>query len=329
MAFDAAKADGLKTDIAFARKRDLAFGLCIGKSPETTVMVCHKTKDPEAMGRQAKKDGETAKVTYGLMKVEGKNLNLSCQGDVPSGLARRTREMLKAAGLKLKVRILDEDGNSLEEDGDEDEESAAGEGAETSAETVDPLVAEWSDARAGADARVAAAQHLPEGDAIRNAWQKAVSLADGGDLRAALMALEALGRQIDAAEDAARQSDADKARWESAAAKLDPIVQSLIAQESPAASKLKAVWGFVTGKVEAKLPDYAAAVKSISMLVKLIEDARAATPAPAGVSAGPAPGPQPRRAGGGDVPAPAPQAAPGGPPGAAPPAPPPAPPAPA
>ena len=352
MAIDAAKADALKTDIGFARKRDLAFGLCIGKSPETTVLVCHKTKDPEALGRQAKKEGETAKMTYGLMKVEGKNLNLSCQGDVPSGLARRTREMLKAAGLKLKVRILDADGNSLEEDGeDEDLPPAEAEGA-----AEDPLAAEWAQARERADARVAATRDLPGHDVIRDAWQKAINLADEGDLRAGLMALEALDRQMDMAEAAAQQTEADKARWEAAAAKLRPIIGPLVEQATPAAMKLKAVWGVVIGKVEAGVPDYAAAVKSIAMLVKLIEEARAGNGAgaPAGTpsgktapGAGPstargqtAPtGPQKQAAGEGGVglaDGPAPAAAPpgpgapppgpvAGPPPAAPPPPPPAP----
>ncbi|NKB15863.1 MAG: hypothetical protein HC774_01400, partial [Sphingomonadales bacterium] len=126
MPLDKSATDELKANIAFARKRELAFGLCIGKAAETTVLVCHKTKAPDAMGRQAKKDGETAKVACGMMTVEGKNLNLSCEGDVPSGLARKTREMLKIVGLKLKVRILDAAGNAIEEDGDEEEDGEAG-----------------------------------------------------------------------------------------------------------------------------------------------------------------------------------------------------------
>lgn len=124
------KTESLKADIAVARKRPLAFGLCLGKSPETTVLVTHKSKDPETLGRQAKKEGETNKIAFGMMSVEGKDINLACQADPPPGLARKTREMLKAAGMKLKVRLLDAEGNVLEEDGDEEEGEDGAEGTE-------------------------------------------------------------------------------------------------------------------------------------------------------------------------------------------------------
>jgi hypothetical protein len=148
--------DELKSNIAVARKRPLAFGLCLGKSAETTVLLNHKTKDPEAVGRQAKKQGETSKFTFGMMSLEGKNLNLSCHDDPPTGLARKTKEMLKAAGLKLKVRILDAEGNVFEEDGDEEDEEA--------------LIAEATegggDAAAGAESNEAAEEN-PERDRWR------------------------------------------------------------------------------------------------------------------------------------------------------------------
>lgn len=267
MPLDQNAQDELKANIGFARKRELAFGLCLGKSAETTILACHKTKDPETVGRQAKKDGETNKVAYGMMTVDGKNLNLSCQGDVPTGMARKTREMLKLAGLNLKVRILDAQGNTIEEDGDE-------EGGAEGGAAADPLTEEWNATKARVAPLVETARALPPGEEILAEWQAAVARADEGDLRGALMAVEAVERRIAEAEAAARNADADRARWEEAAPKLAPMIAELQGVQSPAASKVAALWSVVQGKVSGSAPDYAAAVKSIAMLVKLIQEAR-------------------------------------------------------
>lgn len=267
MPLDQNAQEELKANIGFARKRELAFGLCLGKSAETTILACHKTKDPETVGRQAKKDGETNKVAYGMMTVDGKNLNLSCQGDVPSGMARKTREMLKLAGLNLKVRILDAQGNTIEEDGDDEDGGEGGAAA-------DPLTEEWNATKARVTPLVETARALPPGEEILADWQAAVARADEGDLRGALMAVEAVERRIAEAEAAARNADADRARWEEAAPKLAPMIAELQDVQSPAASKVAALWSVVQGKVSGPAPDYAAAVKSIAMLVKLIQEAR-------------------------------------------------------
>lgn len=282
MPLDQNALDELKANIGAARKRELAFGLCLGKSAETTILSCHKTKDPETVGRQAKKDGETNKLAFGMMTVDGKNLNLSCQGDVPTGMARKTREMLKLAGLNLKVRLLDAQGKVLEEDG-EDEEGAVGGAA------ADPLAEEWAATKARVTPLVEAARALPSAEAILADWQAAVARADDGDLRAALMAVECVERRIAEAEEAARTADADRARWEDAAPKLAQMIEALKGQTSPSASKLAAMWPVVQGKVAGSPPDYAAAVKSISMLTKLIQEARNSAslePASAGGGAG-------------------------------------------
>jgi len=77
-AMDKEKINDLKSNVVLARKRSLSFGLCLGKTPENTVLLCHKTKDPKLLGRMAKKEGETAKSTYGTLACNGKVLELSC-----------------------------------------------------------------------------------------------------------------------------------------------------------------------------------------------------------------------------------------------------------
>lgn len=276
MPLDQSVMDELKDSVAVARKRELAFGLCIGKSAETTLLVCHKTKDPETLGRQAKKDGETSKVTFGMMKVEGKNLNLSCQGDIPAGIARKTREMLKLANLNLKVRVLDPTGNAVEEDGDEEQDGEE-QGGEEPVAAADPLAEEWAAAKSDTRERIKAVSTLPEARSLVADFQTAVGLADNGDLRGALNALETLNRRIDEAETNAGQVDADKTRWEQSRAKLEPAVRDAVAINAPASPKVKLAWDFMLGKVNGTPPDYAAAVKAIATLVGLIQEARAGT----------------------------------------------------
>ena len=114
--------DDLKTTIGQARKKPLAFGLCLGKKADTTLLMTHKTKSPSVVGQQARKAGETSKFTFGMMSVKGKNMMLTCEGDVPAGMARKTKEYLKSAGFPMKVVLLDMSGATIESDGDDDEE---------------------------------------------------------------------------------------------------------------------------------------------------------------------------------------------------------------
>ena len=292
MAFTKDQIDELKANLAVARKRELPFGLCIGKSPETTVLINHKTKDPETLGRQAKKDGETAKIAFGIMTVEGKNLNLSCAGDVPTGMARKTRELLKLVGVKMKVRILDAAGNALEEDGEDENGDSQG--------AADPLAEVWSAMRTGVEAAMQEASALPPEtiDPLRSVWAEAGTLAENGDLGAAI----AKGQEVSKGVEAARLADADRQRWEEALPKMTALVEEAVAAATPVVAKINAVWSFAQTRAQGNPPDYGAAVKSITMLVKLLEDSRKAA-AKAG-----APAPQMAFAGGGDDASPAPPA---------------------
>ena len=202
--------DELAANVAFARKRAISFGFCIGKSPETSLLVCHKTKEPEALGRQAKKDGETAKIAFGTMVCQGKDLQLSCQGEVPTGMARKAKEMFKAAGLKFKIAIMDAEGNLLDSDGDEEEEGA--------------------------------------------------------------------GTPV--AGDAPEAEDPERAKWVEASDRIRPHVDEALGLGGPLANKLRAVWTFAQDKASGDKPDYAVAIKSVGMLVKLVGEVTKAAGAP-------------------------------------------------
>lgn len=336
--------DDLKTTLALARKNPLSFGLCLGKKPETTVLMTHKTKAPSVMGQQARKAGETGKFTFGTMSVNGKILELRCEGDAPSGAGRKTKEYLKSAGFSMRVVLLDMTGNVLEgdDDGDSDgEEPAPGEGQSGPDAEPDPRLAEWEQTSADLAAAIDAATDA--GAAALEDLRKELSalddLANGGEPDKALAGAagirQGLEMATEAAQVAAQRAKDDRQRWEDARAKMAPMIEQTLATGAGNARKIEALWAFANSKVEAAEPDYAAAIKTISMLVKLIGEARAAAPAEApamaeaGASAASAPAPAapdaaadpaPAPAGGGGGPAAptAPGAAPGPEPAAAP-----------
>ncbi|HMO07105.1 MAG TPA: hypothetical protein PKD10_05580 [Paracoccaceae bacterium] len=272
MPFDSEKLDELKSNLAFARKRPLAFGLCLGKAAETTVLLNHKTKEPEALGRLAKKEGETTKVVFGTMAVEGKNLDLACQSDPIPGLARKTKEMLKALGLKMKVRILDAEGNVLEEQGDEDDEGNDLVAQDDDAPT-DPEQERWNTTRPEVEAALDRAEAEGKADLTgpRADWQDALARAGEGDFSGAVGLAERAARAIAAAAEAKGADMADDAaRWAAEAAQLRPMVEQAMRTALPETKKIAAVWDFAQSKTTGPAPDFAFAMKSAPMIRKLV-----------------------------------------------------------
>ena len=115
----------LKTLIAAARKKPINFGICIGKKPDSMIFYLDRKKSPEILLRLAKKAGDTPKATMGTVSVSGKNMQLSLQGEMPSGLAKRLKVFLVGIKMPHKIAVFDAAGNALESDGESDEENSA------------------------------------------------------------------------------------------------------------------------------------------------------------------------------------------------------------
>ncbi len=309
--------EDLKTTIGQARKKPLAFGLCLGKKADTTLLMTHKTKSPSVVGQQARKAGETSKFTFGMMSVKGKNLMLTCEGDVPAGMARKTKEYLKSAGFPMKVVLLDKSGATIESDGDDDEEENEAGLAVTDEELEEETVAaaDPSEEVAGAVADEQAGATADDGPdpravewaatarkleaALEKATEKAGTMtapareryeallahAANGAYDAALGGtkgvVEAIKAAMENAAGATKATEADRDRWENAQAKMQPIIDRALEIGAGDVRKIEALWNFAKTKAEAETPDYPAAIKTITMLVKLVEEARAAQPAAA------------------------------------------------
>lgn len=120
----------LKALLQKARQGPINFGFCLGGKPEETVLNLHRKKSPDILEREAKKSGSSPKTAGGTVTVQGANAMLTCTGDPPAGSAKKLSTFLKkVVGLKLRVVILDAEGNELEsgdvEDGEDVEEEAA------------------------------------------------------------------------------------------------------------------------------------------------------------------------------------------------------------
>lgn len=184
MPMSAEDLDELRALLAVAKKRPMNFAICMGKKPEDTIFVLHRMKAPEILGRQAKKDGDTPKVTFGVVEVKGKKALLTCQSDIPAGIAKATKKFLTVNKMAMKITVLDAAGNLAEDDGEaeelDDEEGTVAD------------VAEAADSDGGAEEQAATgedAEPAPEID-------RAALLKRLGTMREAIAALspEAQGK---------------------------------------------------------------------------------------------------------------------------------------
>lgn len=105
----------LKRHIKMARDTSLAFAYNPGTPKEDDYFALNRKRPADQLGKAAKKDGPGAKATFGMARVEGKVLELRCELVLP-GMARKLKQHLKKNKVTINVRIMDADGNVIEED---------------------------------------------------------------------------------------------------------------------------------------------------------------------------------------------------------------------
>lgn len=109
----------LKKMVRLARKRPVSFGFNPAQSDADTYLAMHKKLAAPRLGKETKKEGETAKVAFGTASVDGKCLNLTCERTLPA-MAKRMKRYLKYNKVTLNVQVMDAQGNVLESDIEED-----------------------------------------------------------------------------------------------------------------------------------------------------------------------------------------------------------------
>lgn len=281
MPLDSKAVDELKGQIAASRKRPLNFGLCLGKTPEETAFVLHRTLSPTSLALQAKSAAKTTKTTSGTIETEGKIVSLKCADEPPAGVAAKMNKFFKSLKLTMKVRILDANGTLLEEDGEVDPTETD----DTELEERDGVEdLEWQQLKKMLEPRIALALSLNNADtsAIRTRWGVAQEAADETDFVKAVEIAKRIIPLLDQAVPSATTapvegqpvtSDAEK--WRASAAKIGPVVDAVLASGKGDTGKIRGVWAYAQGKADGK--DFAAALASLKPLIALLGDAQAAS----------------------------------------------------
>jgi chemotaxis protein histidine kinase CheA len=302
--------------MALARKHELAFGLCFGKKIEDSVFLLHKVKAAKVLGKQAKADGETPQFTFGRLKLDGKELSLIVEGKMLPGMARKVKKMFMIVGLKYSIIVLDPGGTVMEAEQDEEGESPesaratqgeaplqpaeAGRPASGSdhpesppqnqpesspEEQPDPAANTWNSTAVKVESNLAKLRDIAGIDLSRAEaiWKALQAKADTGAFTAALDHISKLTAEMKtAAQEAAIRAKRHtllEAKWQQAAAKLEPLIAEVLALKSAQSDKIQAVWTQINARVSASPPDYEGALKTVAPLAQAISKARQAAAA--------------------------------------------------
>jgi hypothetical protein len=215
------------------------FGVYLtGDKDKPVVLAAHKRKNPEALGKLAKKQAGTPKGACGTLTLEeGGMLTFACaEDDAPASLRKRIKGMLKVEGFaKFKVRILLPGGAELGGGDDEDEGEEAGNEANTPLKgaedggaemAADPMVALREKVQAEFDALVAqveaVADQLPPGVARKIEGLRTMFATEierdprkgAGIVQLLRKTIDAAGIAGDGADDAAAAAAAEAAERE-------------------------------------------------------------------------------------------------------------------
>lgn len=306
MALDKTAQKDMDSAISMARKMDLPFGLCLGKKPDKTKMITHRSKDPELLGKQARKDGETPLFTFGTMSMKGSKVTLNLKGKTLPSLAKKTKAFFKEGNQTVKILIVEADGTVLEDDDDapgddggpgrerpapEQRVAGPGEGddggeppapppSQETESTPDPLEAKWGPVKDKIEQSISKVKGIPGADLtqVDSLWSAVLEKAEAGDYSGAIGDCSAVAAAIkQAAANAAQsgqQQEQLRNKWEAAALKLAPLVEEVVDAQAGDYKKINALWALAKNKTEANPPDYTTALKAVGPLAQLLTAAR-------------------------------------------------------
>ena len=200
----------LKSQIGFARKGPVNFGLALGKKPEDLALIMHRIKAPDVLYKQARKSEgvDAAKSCSGTVTIEGGMMVFSCETDPPSGMKKKCKDFLAANKLTLNIKVLAPGG--VEFEGGEapailsgaPSGEGGGEAPENDKETPDPAEM-WEKMRAKVEPLLNAALSAGKGDLskMRAVWALAVEKAAASVFPTAMQAANVVLKLVsDAAE---------------------------------------------------------------------------------------------------------------------------------
>lgn len=218
-----AAAAALRKNIALAKKQELNFAFCPGKSEEGA-FAADRIRPVDTLVREVRKESEGTKTVSGRMTVDGSNLRLVCNETLPN-LEQRLKLFLSAHGIQMRVHIESAKGAPPPpppEDGkDQGAKPAKPEKAQTGGDGPDP-------------SQVSQA---------RKSWDGARQAALG-DMKTLIGAISKVTKGQPGLEDAARRASALAGHFKPFDSRLGKALKALEAQ--PSDSRVhKAVAGLV------------------------------------------------------------------------------------
>ncbi|MFY0648700.1 hypothetical protein [Sulfitobacter geojensis] len=114
MAYVPMKTEELKKMVMMGKKRPMNFAYNPGPKDED-LMIIDRIKQPDVLGRTAKKEGKGTKVAAGTFELEGKKFSIKVAKELP-GLAKKLRKYLKKLDFSFSIEVLDLEGAVLEAD---------------------------------------------------------------------------------------------------------------------------------------------------------------------------------------------------------------------
>ncbi len=278
----ALKGPELKRMVKVARKQPLPFAFNPGKTDAEHYFALHRKRAASLLGKAAKKEGPGTKVSFGSCVVEQKVMKLTCERVIPA-MAKSVKRFLKANKVMLNVVILDADGNVLEEDVEDmpdDPELAAddtGDTADTPEEAAAadpaPLIARIK----AIQPRLAGVPEDPR-QKLMAALQAVAADIKAQSLDPAAARLDQIEAVLERLLQAAAPQDGHSAKWDAAAARVEPAVAGALQVNPPQAARISEIW--TLAQEHAAAGDYAAALKALPPLIKLLSEAKT-PPSPA------------------------------------------------
>lgn len=264
----------IKAKIAMAKKSPVNIAICLGKSPENTIIKMDRKRSPAILAKQAKAEGETIKLIAGRLAIEGRNATLTVIEEPAGSVARLIKAAFKdIAELTLDFTFvvdLNAEEESAEGQGAEDESAASSPDApEATAEDLPasaPTKAEWDTAWAGVAPKFAALLAKAGTDAAKLTAVRdfAFGKAAAGQFDAAIKALKSLVQLMatvakaladtnpagDAPSDAAPPDAAPQVDAKTLVLQLAQIKPQIAALQGPVAVKLNEMFQSAVAQVK-------------------------------------------------------------------------------
>ncbi len=111
----AVRGDELKKLLKLGKKRPMPFAFCPSGGDDDNVLIIHRKRQPEMLGKIARKEGEGTKIAYGTFTMKGKQMTLTCEREL-AGLAKRMKRHMKLEKMPMNIVVLDMSGQELESD---------------------------------------------------------------------------------------------------------------------------------------------------------------------------------------------------------------------